>query len=153
MKKKVLIRKADPGDIDAIKEILFGALTEYGIPLPENYSVADIDAIGDLDGNQHVFVLAGQDRLSGFLVLRPISEECLELKRIYVAKSERGKKLGTRLLNHTIKFAADAGYSSIRLETTSKFYEAVSLYKKNGFKELTGVDKAPGHDLAFERIL
>ncbi len=34
-----------------------------------------------------------------------------------------------------------------------QFKEAVSLYKKHGFIELKDVEKAPGHDLAFEKMI
>ena len=75
------------------------------------------------------------------------------MKRLYLASHERGRRLGEYLLNYAIIFAQKNNYRFIRLETTSKFKEAVSLYKKNDFLELKGAQKAPGHDLAFEKKL
>jgi putative acetyltransferase len=75
------------------------------------------------------------------------------LKRLYLTSSARGRRFGKLLLDYAINFPKKNNYRSIRLETTSKFKEAVSLYKKYGFKELNDVEKAFEHDLAFEKIL
>jgi GNAT superfamily N-acetyltransferase len=73
--------------------------------------------------------------------------------QLYLTSSERGRKLGEFLLKYAINFAGKNNFKSIRLETTSKFKEAVSLYQKHGFTLLKGVEKAPGHDLAFEKSI
>ena len=153
MDENITLRNAASGDIDQIKAILFSALNEYGIAIPNNYPVADINSIGDINRDEKVFVLVRNDRVIGFILLIPINEECIELKRLYITPSERGKRLGEYLLNQAIKFAKEKNLKYIRLETTSKFKEAVSLYKKHGFSELNEVEKAPGHDLAFEKCL
>ncbi len=43
MDKNISYRRAEVGDIEQIKEILFGSLQEYEIAIPDNYSVSDID--------------------------------------------------------------------------------------------------------------
>ena len=149
----ITIRKAEAGDIEQIKSILFGSLKEYEIKIPDNYSVSDIDSIDDKSHGQKVFVLVRDDFVLGFLVLKPINEDSVELKRLYLTASERGKRFGKYLLDYAINFARDSNFKTIRLETVSKFKEAVSLYKKNGFVELKEVKTAPGHDLALERSL
>jgi len=151
MDKNISLRKAEIRDIDRIKAILFRSLEEYEISIPENYSVSDIDSINDKNNIEKIFVLIRENSVIGFIVLIPINKDCIELKRLYLTSSERGQKLGNYLLENAIKFAAEDNYKCIRLETTSKFEAAVSLYKKHGFTELKGVEKAPGHDLAFEK--
>jgi GNAT superfamily N-acetyltransferase len=153
MDENITLRNAASGDIDQIKTILFSTLNEYAIAIPDNYSVADINSIGDINRGEKVFVLVRNDIVIGFILLIPIYEDCIELKRLYITPSERGKRLGEYLLNQAIKFAKEKNLKYIRLETTSKFKEAVSLYKKHGFSELNEVEKAPGHDLAFEKCL
>jgi len=153
MDKNITLRKAETGDIEQIKAILFSSLKEYEIALPDNYSVSDIDSIADRNNNEHVFVLVRSDSVIGFVVLKPIAADCIELKRLYLTPSERGRSLGKYLLNYAIDFAQRKNFKFIRLETTSKFKEAVCLYKKNGFLELKDAQKAPGHDLAFEKYL
>ena len=153
MDKDISVRKAEPENIEQIKEILFSSLEEYKIAVPENYSVSDIDAINLENNRSRVFVLLRDVFVIGFIVLRPITKECVELKRLYLTPSERGRGLGAYLLNYAVHFAQKNKYRSIRLETTSKFKEAVSLYEKYGFRVLKGAEKAPGHDLVFEKTV
>ena len=151
MQKDVTIRKAGILDVRQIKKILFGALEEYEIAVPDNFSVADIDSIGVKTGSDKVFVLQKENSIIGFVVLRPIDRDCIELKRFYLASPERGKGLGKYLLNYALDLARKNNYKSIRLETTSRFKEAVALYRQSGFMVSEEVKKAPGHDLAFEK--
>ncbi len=153
MDKDISVRKAETENIEQIKEILFGSLEEYKIAVPENYSVSDIDAINLENNSGRVFVLIRDVSVIGFIVLRPITKECVELKRLYLTPSERGRGLGAYLLNYAVHFAHKNKYRSIRLETTSKFKEAVSLYKKYGFMVLNDAEKAPGHDLVLEKTV
>ena len=153
MDKDISVRKAKADNIEQIKEILFSSLEEYKIVAQDNYSVSDIDSIILENNSNRVFVLQRNISVIGFIVLQPITNECIDLKRLYLTSSERGRGLGAYLLNYAIHFAHKNKYRSIRLETTSKFEEAVSLYKKNGFMVLNGIEKAPGHDLLFEKTI
>ena len=153
MNKEYSIREAGIQDIGPIKEILFNALKEYHIAIPNPYPVTDIDTIGRESTEYQAFILVKNESVIGFTILRPISEGCMELKRLYLTFFERGRGLGRMLLNCAIQYAQDNRSKTIRLETTSIFKEAVSLYKRNGFMLLKGVNKSPGHDLAFEKKL
>ena len=153
MDTDISVRKAEAENIEQIKEILFGSLEEYKIAIPNNYSVSDIDSINLENNSNWVFVLVRDDSVIGFIVLRPIAKDCIELKRLYLTASERGRGLGEYLLNYAMHFAQKNKYRSIRLETTSKFKEAVSLYKKYGFNVLNDAEKSPGHDLVFEKTV
>ena len=152
MDTSISLRQAEIEDIEQIKEILFCILKEYEIAIPDNYSVCDIDSIKFQSNSSQVFVLLRNVSVIGFLVLRPIANGCIELKRLYLSFSERGRGLGAYLLNYAINFAQKNQYNSMRLETTSRFKEAALLYKKFGFMVLNGVDKAPEHDLVLEKI-
>ena len=149
MDDDISIRKAVTADIGPIKEILFAALQDFDIAVPDNYSVSDIDYILATDTSGHLFVLLRQKIVIGFVALIKISSDLLELKRLYLSSAERGKGLGAYFLEFAIGFAQKNKYKSIQLETTSRFKAAVALYQKHGFTTAIGVKKAPGHDLAF----
>jgi ribosomal protein S18 acetylase RimI-like enzyme len=153
MDKTITLRKAEIGDIERIKTILFRSLQEYNIPMPDNYSVADIDSIAHKNASAEVFVLDKDGYVIGFTVLKPIDEDAVELKRLYLKAAQRGRKLGDYLLAYVISYANQKQYKYIRLETTSKFKEAFSLYRKHGFIALKDVETSPGHDLVFEKRL
>lgn len=153
MDTKISLREAEFGHIEPIKEILLSSLREYQIAIPDNYSVSDIESIANKKHSNRIFVLLRDVSVIGFMVLRPTTKDRIELKRLYLTASERGKGLGAYLLNCAIQFAQINHFKSIRLETTSKFKKAVSLYKKLGFAVLDDAEKAPGHDLVFEKAI
>lgn len=153
MNKEYSIREASAEDTEPIKAILFNALKEYQIAIPDPYPVTDIDTIGRENTEYQIFTLVKNESVIGFTVLRPISRDCLELKRLYLTSRQRGGGLGRMLLEYVVKYARDNKYQTIRLETTSKFKAAVSLYQRNGFLAMAAVETLPGHDLAFEKKL
>ena len=121
MKTEISFRPARASDIERIKEILFAALRQYRIAIPEDYSVADIDGIGSDHRAGFVPVILRDDAVIGFTVLLPIDRDRIELKRLYLSASERKKGLGRLLLSYAVDCAQEAGYKCIRLETTSIF--------------------------------
>lgn len=153
MENNISIRTAKSSDVGQIKEIVFSSLNEYEIALPVNYSASDIDSISEKVKNIPAFVLEKNDTVIGLLILKLLSEDSIELKRLYVAAAERGRGFGKLLLKYALTFAGKHNFQYIRLETTSKFVEAVSLYKKYGFHELEDAKRAVGHDLVFEKQL
>ena len=64
MDKNISLRKAEIGDIERIKEIVFGSLKEYEIAIPDNYSVSDIESIDSKNNSQQVFVLVRKIAIS-----------------------------------------------------------------------------------------
>lgn len=153
MTPRFSIRAAANADLKPIKKIILSALREYDVPIPDDYSLADMDDILSGKHNGRVIVLSKNHSVGGVIVLQPISKDCLELKRWYVSTPERGEGLGQCLLNHAIGLAREKNYKAIRLETTSKFKVAVALYRKHGFMEVPDAEKAPGHDLLFEKSI
>ena len=68
----------------------------------------------------------------------PHTQDMCELRKMYLAKSERGKGLGKALLEHSINKAKELGFKKITLETASVLKEAIALYLKYGFKPFEG---------------
>lgn len=134
-------------------KIILSALREYAIPIPDDYSLVDMDDILSGKHNGRAVVLSKNHSVAGVIVLMPITEVCLELKRWYVSASERNQGMGQNLMKHAIRLARENNYKAIRLETTSKFKEAVALYRKHGFLEVPDAEKSPGHDLVFEKSI
>ena len=58
-----------------------------------------------------------------------------EIKRVFVEESQRGKNLATELMAHLEEHLRDSGISIARLETGPKQPEAISFYRKLGYRE------------------
>lgn len=151
----ITYRRARNGDSEIIKRILKTTLDEYNINLPENYSFADIENLEEdylQSGGEFMVLLRGQ-KIIGFFALRPSGNNQVELKRLYLKADERGRGLGKHLLNMALKIAKESGYVRIHLETSSKFVEAVALYRKFGFKTNVGATLSQGHEIGLKRDL
>ena len=151
----IICRQANSKDAGAIEAILKTTLSEYEIQLPENYSFADIEHLEDeyLKSGGEFMVLLREQAIIGFFALRPSSGNQVELKRLYLKADERGRGLGKHLLNLAIKTATTSGFARIHLETSSRFVEAVGLYRKFGFTTNAGAPLSEGHDVGLVREL
>jgi GNAT superfamily N-acetyltransferase len=64
---------------------------------------------------------------------RMTADTC-ELRRMYVRPEFRGKQIGRQLANELLVGAREAGYSIMRLETTTYLDRAIALYSALGFR-------------------
>ncbi len=60
----------------------------------------------------------------------------VELKRMYVDPTHRGKGIGTAIINELEKWAKELGHHSMVLETAGGQPEAIHLYRKSGFTDI-----------------
>ncbi len=152
--KKFTIRPANNEDIPAIKNLVFGVLQEYKLKPSE--AGKDID-LNDIEqgyfNNRGYFGVAvdtSTNTIVGTFGLFSISKDVCELRKMYLLRQARGQGLGKYILNYAIQLATEKHYTKIFLETISPLKEAISLYKKIGFKEVTPLEINDRVDQAFE---
>jgi GNAT superfamily N-acetyltransferase len=63
------------------------------------------------------------------------TESCAEIKRMYVREIFRGQGIAQKLLEAAERFARDAGYDWIYLDTTNQMRAAARLYERNGYEQ------------------
>lgn len=74
------------------------------------------------------------------------------MKRLYVAPQGRRFGLGTALVGEIIAVATSAGYREMRLDTLPNMTEALSLYKRAGFKLVEPYYRTPIAETVFLAI-
>ena len=74
--------------------------------------------------------------VAGCIGLRPMEDGGCEIKRLYVRPAFRRHGLGRRLVEQTLKEAAQIGYRVVRLDTLREMKSAIALYAGLGFKEV-----------------
>ena len=74
-----------------------------------------------------------------------------ELKRMWVAPTARGLGLGRRLLRELEGQARATGVSTVRLETNRALQEAISLYRREGYREVGAFNDEPYAHHWFEK--
>ena len=60
-----------------------------------------------------------------------------------VTPQEQGKKIGQKLMEHTLEFAKEQGWKTLILYSNRKLENAIYIYKKYGFEEIPLEDNSP----------
>jgi len=133
---EIKIRPATNADCERVQNLVFGVLREYGLA-PDlegtDRDVADIEAHYIKRGGAFELLEDARGNLLGTCGLYPISDETVELRKMYFSISLRGRGMGKKTLARMIEKARALGYKKIYLETASVLKEAVALYEKFGF--------------------
>lgn len=121
------------------------------------------------DGDEHAFyaqfnksdkikhaIVAFDGELSvGCGAIRAYDETCMEVKRMWVEPSHRGKGIASLMLKELEAWTRELGFPKCILETGNKQLEAIELYKKNNYTiiENYGPYKGVVNSICFEKSL
>ncbi|MCA1817434.1 MAG: GNAT family N-acetyltransferase [Acidobacteria bacterium] len=81
-----------------------------------------------------ILLVTYSGKAAGCGAFHRITSDSCEMKRMYVRPEFRGMGIGLRLAETLIVAAREAGYSSMRLETTKFMERAIALYSSLGFR-------------------
>lgn len=83
------------------------------------------------------FVATSGGRVCGFLLMIPTTLRARgQLSRVFVARSYRGRGVGSALIDAAIEIARDRGYRELFLESDKAFTNAVQYYERHGWVRL-----------------
>jgi ribosomal protein S18 acetylase RimI-like enzyme len=77
---------------------------------------------------------AGPGRIAGSIGVTGLTREEARLRWFCVDPASRGRGLGGALLDGALRFAREAGYGRIALETFAELTGAARLYRSAGFR-------------------
>ncbi|RZK58042.1 MAG: N-acetyltransferase [Pedobacter sp.] len=113
--------------------------------------VKHLDAyLADIDGNEHAFyaqfnkidkikhvVVAYENEIPlGCGAIKELSPVAMEVKRMYTSPNGRKKGIATTILKELESWTGELGYENCLLETGKKQLDAISLYKKCGYRRI-----------------
>ncbi len=102
------------------------AFEEEAAGLPGKYARPDGRLLlGSVDG-----------AVAGCVALRSLGDGACEMKRMFVYPDVRGRGVGSALARRLIDEARSAGYRAMRLDTSVRQLEAISLYERLGFNRI-----------------
>lgn len=136
------LRRYEPDDYAVVLPLVSQVLAEHGFAsavggLERDLAEAHERYAGERAG-LWVAELGGE--IVGTVAIRPKEGGTCELKRLYLRSDQRGRGLGQALYEHAERFARDAGYDAIWLDSSRRFARAHVLYERNGFVLLAQLD-------------
>ena len=137
----IVVKQENPHDAVCIQLI-----HDLSAELGERYG-DDGTAFFNLDDvmvSRACFVVAWSGNIPvGCGALRPLSDDIVEIKRVFVKSDFRGQGISRVIMATLETLATEFEYTSIRLETGTKQPEAIKLYESSGY---TQVDPFPPYD-------
>lgn len=145
------IRPIQPTDNAPLATLIRQVFREFKIDKPGTvYTDPTTDALYELFQNpaSAYFVAEEGGVLVGGCGVYPtdgLPEGCAELVKFYLAAEARGKGIGYKLMQQSIKAAKELGYKQLYLESFPELAKAVSMYEKAGFTPLPHALGNSGH--------
>lgn len=146
--EQIQIRTITNKDNPYMATIIRRNLEKYQLDIPGTaYFDNNVDHLSDYYSARPesgaYFVLTGEQGQvlggSGFERVEFI-DSCVELQKLYIQDSIKGKGYGRRLVEAVEGAARGLGFTKVYLETHSNLREAVQLYKKLGYREIPKPD-------------
>ncbi|WP_460707346.1 bifunctional helix-turn-helix transcriptional regulator/GNAT family N-acetyltransferase [Myceligenerans halotolerans] len=85
--------------------------------------------------------------------VRAFGDGVAEIKRMWVHPDWRGAGLASRLLQHLETAAADAGHTTVRLDTNEALTAAIAMYDRAGYHRIDRYNDNPDATHFFEKHL
>ena len=93
--------------------------------------------------NGRLYLVYFNQKLAGCVGLKQIDKENCEMKRLFVKPEFRGHHIGNYLIEKIISDAKEIGYKYMLLDTLPFLKNAIHMYKKYGFYEISSYNDSP----------
>ena len=90
-----------------------------------------------------LYIAYCENKVAGYIALRPLDNTQCEMKRLYVRPEFRGNGIAKFLVEKVISDAKKIGYSSMLLDTLPFLQTAIRMYRKMGFYEIECYNDSP----------
>jgi putative acetyltransferase len=147
-----ILRPATNADAAAVRELVFGVLREFGLkpsPGDTDADLDDLEAAYHRRGGRFDVLVTPDGAVIGSVGLYPVDPTTVELRKMYLQVSARGRGLGRRLLDHALAEARRMGFARMTLETASVLTDAVALYERYGFRPYAAAHRSSRCDASY----
>jgi len=125
----------DADHTDGFRGLVADTLGEFQLqPDPE----FDSDLDDPATAYAALWVAVDGDDVIGSVALRDLGDGAIELKRMYLRPSARGRGLGKELLALALQWSREHGFNRVRLDTSERMVAAQRLYEAHGFARVPG---------------
>ena len=127
------VRLARNSDQSAIAAFVTKVRAEFSLSVPLGIETDLLDIEGAYHQQGGVFLLIEENGLLGTFAFVPVSENCGEFRKLYLAPEIRGLGLGTRLVRLLLEHARKLGIRSAKAETNPRL-TGRGLFARTGFE-------------------
>ncbi len=108
-----------------------------------------------IDARSHCVVTHIDSEVVGCGAIKKYDSTTVEVKRMYVLTTQRGKGIASQLLQTLETWAKELGNTRCVLETGIRQPEAIALYEKNGYRRIPNYGQYKGieNSVCFEKLL
>jgi len=151
MSNQINIRPIEQKDNAVLASVIRTALTEFGANKPGTvYYDPTTDALFELfqTPGSYYFIATINEEVVGGCGIFPtenLPEGTCELVKLYLQANARGTGLGKQLMEKSMQWAKENGYTQVYLESMPELAKAVSIYEKVGFTRINQPLGNSGH--------
>ena len=138
-----MIRPIEIKDQEPLAKLIRSVFEEYGAPLvntvyddPRTWHICE-----SMHGvNAGYWIIEEDGEIMGgcgFYPTEGLPDGYAELVKLYLSPKVRGKGYGSKLFSLVIEEARKAGYDYLYIESFPEFSDAVKMYARHGFVELS----------------
>ena len=140
----MIVRDYTPNDAAAFRDLNLAWVEAFFTVEDEDRAQLEDPQTHILDKGGAILIAEYEGEAVGTVGLVPgHGDGVLELIKMSARSDIQGKGIGRALMDAAIEKSRAMGASKIWLETNTKLEAALSLYRKSGFRELTGDEVTP----------
>lgn len=137
----VTVRDFCPSDANAFRDLNLAWVEEYFTVQAEDRAQLERPQTHVLDKGGVILIAELEDAVVGTAGLMPGHDDgVVELIKMSARSDLQGQGIGRALMDASIDRARAMGAKKLWLETNTVLAAALALYRKSGFRELTGDD-------------
>ncbi|MCB0600372.1 MAG: GNAT family N-acetyltransferase [Saprospiraceae bacterium] len=128
-------QKAQNSDSTEIKALIRRVMAEFGFTSsgPVLDAMPDPDAFNALG---FLGVLRFQEYIMGTYAFLPLSEDTVEIQKIYLVPELRGNHLGREMMKQLERIVSSRGFKKITMLSSGRYQAALRLYDQLGYVRL-----------------
>lgn len=89
-----------------------------------------------IDTGGNIFLVKDGEKIIGCVALMKMEEGVFELTKMAISPEYQGRKIGQKLMQHTLDFAKKQDWDHLIIFSNRKLENAIYIYKKYGFEEI-----------------
>ena len=125
-----------PRYAQAFKELNIAWLEKYFWVEPHDEEVLGNPEKYIIEPGGSIFFVKDGDEIIGCVALMKMEKGVFELTKMAITPEYQGKKIGQKLMEHSLSFAREQGWDHLIIYSNRKLENAIYIYKKYGFIEI-----------------